>query len=104
MSPPQPTTLALVPIGFADGLPRSAEGRAAVWVGGARCPIVGRIAMDQCVVDVGDRPVRLGDPVTIFGPGPDEPTVAEWARWAGTNPNEVLDRHRARGSPGATRG
>ncbi|HTF08682.1 MAG TPA: alanine racemase, partial [Asanoa sp.] len=58
-----PTTLALVPVGFADGLPRSVEGRASVWVGGARCPVVGRIAMDQCVVDVGDRPVRLGDPV-----------------------------------------
>ncbi|MEV0716037.1 alanine racemase [Asanoa sp. NPDC050611] len=86
----EPTNLALVPVGFADGLPRSAENRAQVWVGGARCPIVGRIAMDQCVVDVGDRPVRLGDPVTIFGPGPDEPTVAEWARWAGTNPNDVL--------------
>ncbi|HEV7707381.1 MAG TPA: alanine racemase [Asanoa sp.] len=84
------TTLALVPVGFADGLPRSVEGRASVWVGGARCPVVGRIAMDQCVVDVGDRPVRLGDPVTLFGPGPDEPTVADWARWAGTNPNEVL--------------
>nr|WP_308442522.1 alanine racemase [Asanoa ferruginea] len=84
------TTLALVPVGFADGLPRSVEGRASVWVGGARCPVVGRIAMDQCVVDVGDRAVRLGDPVTLFGPGPDEPTVADWARWAGTNPNEVL--------------
>ncbi|MEV4623161.1 alanine racemase [Asanoa sp. NPDC049573] len=84
------TTLALVPVGFADGLPRSVQGRAEVWVGGARCPVVGRIAMDQCVVDVGDRPVRLGDPVTLFGPGPDEPGVADWARWAGTNPNEVL--------------
>ncbi|SNT11756.1 alanine racemase [Asanoa hainanensis] len=86
----EPTTLALVPVGFADGIPRAAQGRAEVWVGGARCPIVGRITMDQCVVDVGDRPVRLGDPVTIFGPGPDEPTVAEWARWAGTNPNDLL--------------
>jgi len=85
-----PTTLALVPVGFADGLARSVEGQASVWVGGARCPVVGRIAMDQCVVDVGDRPVRLGDPVTLFGTGPDEPTVADWARWAGTNPNEVL--------------
>ncbi|MDG4823197.1 alanine racemase [Asanoa sp. WMMD1127] len=86
----RPTTLALVPIGFADGLPRAAEGRAEVWVGGARCPVVGRIAMDQCVVDVGDRPVRLGDPVTVFGPGPDAPTAADWARWAGTNPNDIL--------------
>jgi alanine racemase len=96
----RPTTLALVPLGYADGLPRAAEGRAQVWLAGRRCPIVGRIAMDQCVVDAGDLPVRLGDAVVVFGPGggrttPDgpgtaEPTVAEWARWAGTNPHEVL--------------
>jgi alanine racemase len=93
----RPTTLALLPIGYADGLSRTAEGRACVWVAGRRCPIVGRIAMDQCVVDVGDLPVTLGDPVIVFGAGaepgsPDtaEPTAAEWARWAGTNPHEVL--------------
>jgi alanine racemase len=93
----RPTTLALLPLGYADGLSRTAEGRAWVWLGGRRCPIVGRIAMDQCVVDVGDLPVALGDPVVVFGPGaepgsPDtaEPTAAEWARWAGTNPHEVL--------------
>ncbi|WP_239126745.1 alanine racemase [Asanoa siamensis] len=86
-----PTTLALVPVGFADGLPRSAEGRAEVLVGGGRCPVVGRITMDQVVVDVGDRPVRLGDTVTLFGPGTaGEPTAADWARWAGTNPNDIL--------------
>lgn len=93
----RPTTLALLPLGYADGLSRTAEGRAWVWLAGRRCPIVGRIAMDQCVVDAGDLPVALGDPVVVFGPGaepgsPDtaEPTAAEWARWAGTNPHEVL--------------
>jgi len=97
----RPATLALVPLGFADGLPRAAQGRARVWLGGRRCPIVGRIAMDQCVIDAGDLPVALGDPVTVFGPGaitgdrpgaggPDQPTAAEWARWAGTSPHEVL--------------
>ncbi|MGK5683537.1 alanine racemase [Actinoplanes sp. URMC 104] len=86
----RPATLALLPLGFADGLPRSAQGRAHVWLGGRRCPIAGRIAMDQCVVDAGDLPVRLGDPVVVFGPGPAEPTVADWARWAGTNPHEIL--------------
>ncbi|MCX4469422.1 alanine racemase [Micromonospora sp. NBC_01655] len=87
------TTLALVPLGYADGLPRAAEGRAAVWLAGRRCPIVGRVAMDQCVVDAGDLPVSIGDPVVVFGPergDRDQPTVAEWARWAGTNPNEIL--------------
>lgn len=85
------TTLALVPLGYADGLPRTAEGRAAVWLAGRRCPVVGRIAMDQCVVDAGDLPVAIGDPVVVFGPAQgDQPTVAEWAGWAGTNPNEIL--------------
>ncbi|MGW4463220.1 alanine racemase [Micromonospora sp. NPDC004704] len=112
------TTLALIPLGYADGLSRTTEGRASVWLGGRRCPIVGRIAMDQCVVDAGDLPVALGDEVVVFGPGgaavsgaaasgaaasgaagagggasgvaAAEPTVGEWARWAGTNPHEVM--------------
>ncbi len=44
--------------------------------------------MDQCVIDAGDLPVALGDPVTVFGP--DQPTAGDWARWAGTSPHEVL--------------
>ncbi|PWR08196.1 alanine racemase [Micromonospora acroterricola] len=88
-----PTTLALLPVGYADGVTRAAGGRAAVWLGGRRCPIVGRVAMDQCVADAGDLPVAIGDPVVVFGPGQGDggqPTVAEWARWAGTNPHEIL--------------
>ena len=84
----RPTTLALVPLGFADGLPRAAEGRAHVGLAGHPRPVVGRIAMDQCVVDAGDLPVALGDPVVVFGEG--GPAVADWARWAGTNPHEIL--------------
>jgi alanine racemase len=92
----RPTTLALIPLGYADGLSRTTEGRAQVWLRDWRCPIVGRIAMDQCVVDAGDLPVALGDPVVVFGTGAatsdsaEEPTVNDWARWAGTNPHEVL--------------
>jgi alanine racemase len=86
----RPTTLALLPLGFADGLPRAAQGRAQVWLHDRRCPIVGRIAMDQCVIDAGDLPVAIGDAVTVFGPGGTAPTVAEWARWAGTSPHEIL--------------
>ncbi|MET7376407.1 alanine racemase [Micromonospora arida] len=88
-----PTTLALLPLGYADGLPRAAGGRASVWLAGRRCPIVGRIAMDQCVVDAGDLPVTIGDPVVVFGPAEGDqhpPTVVEWARWADTNPHEIL--------------
>ncbi|MEV0273790.1 alanine racemase [Hamadaea sp. NPDC050747] len=87
----RPSTLALLPVGYADGLPRTAEGRAHVWLAGQRCPIVGRITMDQCVVDAGGLPVAIGDPVTVFGPGDaGEPTAADWATWAGTNPHEIL--------------
>jgi alanine racemase len=85
------TTLALVPIGFADGVPRRVSGHARVSVHGTRCPIVGRIAMDQMVVDVGNLPVSAGDRVVLFGPGRDgEPNVADWAAWAGTNAHEIL--------------
>ncbi|AVT34685.1 alanine racemase [Plantactinospora sp. BC1] len=87
------TTLALLPLGYADGLPRTAEGRAEVWLAGTRRPIVGRIAMDQCVVDAGELPVALGDPVVLFGParaGFGWPTAAEWAGWARTSPHEIL--------------
>ncbi|GAA4594730.1 alanine racemase [Actinoplanes octamycinicus] len=85
------TTLALVPAGYADGVPRRVAGRAEVAVHGRRVPVVGRIAMDQIVLDVGDLPVRAGDRVVLFGPGDrGEPTVAEWAGWAETNPHEIL--------------
>ncbi|WIM96365.1 alanine racemase [Actinoplanes oblitus] len=85
------TTLALIPAGYADGVPRRVAGRAEVAIHGRRVPIVGRIAMDQVVADVGDLPVRAGDRVVLFGPGErGEPTVAEWARWAETNPHEIL--------------
>ncbi|NUT34356.1 MAG: alanine racemase [Hamadaea sp.] len=87
----RPSTLALLPVGYADGLPRTAEGRAQVWLGGRCCPIVGRIAMDQCVVDVGAQAVAIGDPAVVFGPGcGGEPTAADWATWAGTSPHEIL--------------
>jgi alanine racemase len=85
------TTLALVPLGFADGVPRQAGGVAAFQVGGERCPVAGRVAMDQVVLDVGDVPVQAGDVAVMFGPGTDgEPTASEWARWADTNPNDIL--------------
>lgn len=85
------TTLALVPLGFADGVPRQAAGVAEFQLGGVRCPVAGRVAMDQVVLDVGDLPVRAGDVAVMFGPGDHgEPTVHDWARWAGTNTNDIL--------------
>ncbi len=87
------TRLGLVPIGYADGLHRAASGRAEVLVrtaeGDLRAPQVGRISMDQIVVDLGpDSAARAGDEVVLFGAG--APSVADWARAAGTIPYEVL--------------
>ncbi|AXI77760.1 alanine racemase [Peterkaempfera bronchialis] len=87
----RPTGLLLVPVGFADGVPRAAGGRARMWVAGDRRPVAGRIAMDQCVVDSGDAAVAIGEEVVVFGPGDrGEPTAADWADWAATNPHEIL--------------
>lgn len=88
---PTATHLALLPLGYADGLPRVASGRAEVMVRGRRRPLVGRISMDQVVVDLGREQVQPGEVATLFGPGDDgEPTVAEWAAWADTIEHEVV--------------
>lgn len=85
------TRLALLPLGYADGLPRAASGLAQVAIRGRRCRVVGRISMDQIVVDTGHLRVRPGDVATVFGPGRDgEPTVAEWAHWSGTIEHEIV--------------
>jgi alanine racemase len=82
---PQETNVALVAAGYADGIPRAATGRAQVEIAGVRYPVVGRIAMDQMVVDVGDSEVNAGDSVGIWGdPKDGTPSVSEWADWADT--------------------
>jgi alanine racemase len=80
-------------VGYADGLPRAASGRASVWLHGRRCPVVGLVSMDQAVVDAGSLPVAVGEVATVFGPGTQgEPTAAEWAAWAGTIEHEIVTR------------
>ncbi|GAB3479629.1 alanine racemase [Nocardiopsis coralliicola] len=87
----RPTHLGLLPVGYADGLPHVASGRAEVWLGGRRRKLRGRISMDQAVVDLGDDPVRPGTAAVIFGSGSaGEPTIADWARWSGTLPHEIV--------------
>lgn len=87
------TTLALVGLGFADGIVRSASNRAPVLVGGTPGHITGRIAMDQFVVDVGDAVVTTGDPVVVFGsPRYNEPTVHEWAHSVQLPPEVLTTR------------
>jgi alanine racemase len=90
---PVQANLALVPIGYADGLPRQASGRAEVSIGGARHPVAGRVAMDQIVVDLGDAPVSVGDEVVVFGdPATGVPSAEDWARAAGTIGYDIVAR------------
>ncbi|MEY2848799.1 MAG: hypothetical protein RI885_1464 [Actinomycetota bacterium] len=87
----RPTKLALLPIGYADGIPHSASGEAEVFVRNRRRRIIGRISMDQLVVDVGAETIQPGETVTVFGPGDrGEPTVADWARWSQTIEHEIV--------------
>ncbi|THG29747.1 alanine racemase [Naasia lichenicola] len=88
-----PTTLALIPLGYAEGIPRAASDVAEVWIDGVRHPVRGRIAMDQLVVDVGDAPVQVGDIAVLFGdPARGHPSADDWARWAGTINYEIVTR------------
>ncbi|AMB60262.1 alanine racemase [Microterricola viridarii] len=87
------TTLALVPLGYADGIPRQASGRASVAINGVQYPVVGRVAMDQFIVDVGDTPVQVGDEVVLFGdPRSGVPSAEDWAEAAGTINYEIVTR------------
>ncbi|HEY6491704.1 MAG TPA: alanine racemase [Trebonia sp.] len=85
------TTLGLVPLGYADGIPRGARGLPLVFARGRRWPIAGTVSMDQLVVDFGDEPVAEGDEVVLFGPGDDgEPTAQEWGEALGTISYEIV--------------
>lgn len=87
------TTLALVPLGYADGVPRQASGTGPVVIGGRRFRVAGRVAMDQFVVDVGDTRVAVGDEVVLFGdPTEGHPAASEWADAAGTIDYEIVTR------------
>ncbi|MDQ1727689.1 MAG: alanine racemase [Frankiaceae bacterium] len=91
------TTLALAPLGYADGIPRHATNVAEVLLGGKRRRIAGTVCMDQFVLDVGDDDVAAGDPIVVFGPGADgEPTADEWADALGTIGYEIVTRIGAR--------
>lgn len=92
------TRLGLVPLGYSDGIPRHASSTGPVQAGDLRTTVAGRICMDQFVIDLGpDHPARVGDWVTLFGPGDDgEPSVQDWADAAGTISYEIVTRLGAR--------
>jgi alanine racemase len=93
------TTVALLPIGYADGVFRSLGGRLDVLINGRRRPGVGRICMDQFLVDLGPGQVDVaeGDEAVLFGPGSrGEPTAQDWADLLGTIHYEVVTSPRGR--------
>lgn len=93
------TTVALLPIGYADGVFRGLGNRLEVWINGRRRPGVGRVCMDQFVVDLGPGPVDVteGDEAILFGPGTrGEQTAQDWADLLGTINYEIVTSPRGR--------
>ena len=88
------TKLGVVALGYADGIPRSTNNLAGVFVDKKRAPIIGRVSMDQFVVDLGiTSAAKTGDEVIVFGDGSDgEYTVDEWAKAANTINYEIITR------------
>ncbi|MFG2770522.1 alanine racemase [Streptomyces sp. NPDC048350] len=91
------TRLGLVPVGYADGIPRHASGRGPVLVGDRVRRVAGRVAMDQFVVDLDGDDVEPGTEAVLFGPGDrGEPTAQDWAEAADTIAYEIVTRIGAR--------
>ncbi|MFI8999568.1 alanine racemase [Streptomyces sp. NPDC053541] len=94
---PGETTLGLIPLGYADGVPRHASGRGPVLVGDRVRTVAGRVAMDQFVVDLGGDAPEPGTEAVLFGPGDrGEPTAQDWAEAADTIAYEIVTRIGAR--------
>ena len=92
---PRETTLADIPVGYADGVPRAASNVGPLLVAGARTTIAGRVCMDQIVTDAGDAAVAAGDEVVLFGrasDGTQGPSAQDWADAAGTISYEIVTR------------
>ena len=88
---PEPMRVALVPMGYGDGIPRHASSRAEVLLDGVRGSVLGRVCMDQIVVSAPE--AHPGDEVTLLGPGTEgEPTANDWARWCDTISYEIVTR------------
>ncbi|MCW2755147.1 MAG: alanine racemase [Marmoricola sp.] len=88
----KPMRVALVPLGYGDGIPRHASSTAPVQVRGRRSQVLGRVCMDQFVVEA-PRGTVAGDEIVLFGPGADgEPTAQDWAEACGTISYEIVTR------------
>lgn len=91
------TLVATVPVGYGDGYLRALGNRAQVLLRGRRVPVIGRVCMDQMMIDATDTGAEVGDVVTLIGrQGDEEITVNEIARWLDTTPHEVVSLLSAR--------
>lgn len=91
---PKRTRIGVVPLGYADGIPRLLSNRGAFLVGGERCPIVGRVCMNMTMIDLAAAPAaKPGDEVTLIGrQETGEVTADEWGEWAETINYEIVSR------------
>jgi alanine racemase len=87
---PKGTTIAVLPIGYADGISRRLTNQGKVLIGGKRYPMVGTVTMDHIMVDVGNDPVRVGEEVLIWGNSPQgDIQILDVAEQIGTIPYEL---------------
>jgi alanine racemase len=88
------TKLGVVTLGYADGVPRNANNLAGIYVAGKRAPLIGRVSMDQFVVDLGANSLaKTGDEVIVFGNGSQgEYTIDDWTKACGTINYEIVTR------------
>nr|MCU0299835.1 alanine racemase [Candidatus Nanopelagicales bacterium] len=86
------STTAVVPLGYADGIPRNATNVGPVFAAGRRRTIAGRVCMDQFVLDLGSDTAAEGDEVILFGDGDDVPIAEDWAEVTGTIGYEIVTR------------
>jgi alanine racemase len=91
---PKRTRIGVVPLGYADGIPRALSNKGAFVIGGVRVPIVGRVCMNMTLVDLGAVPAaKPGDVVNLIGGEGDACVTAEdWAQWSDTINYEIVTR------------
>jgi alanine racemase len=87
--------LGLIPLGYADGIPKGISGRSIVQLGGRRVPVIGKVCMDQFMVDLGPETggVRVGDTAVLFGdPDTGAASADEWGSAIGSHGDEIINR------------
>jgi alanine racemase len=83
----------VVPLGYADGIPRALSNSGAFAVAGKRCPVAGRVCMNMTILDLGSTNARPGDRVVLIGnDGNASVSADDWADWAGTINYEIVAR------------